>query len=42
MRAARIHRFGDSLQIDDLHDSQPGPGEVLIKLEFVGVNPLDV
>jgi NADPH2:quinone reductase len=43
MRAARIHRFGDSLQIDDnISDPQPGPGEVLINIEFVGVNPLDV
>ena len=42
MRAARVHRFGDSLQIDDLPEPQPGPGEVLVDIEFVGVNPLDV
>lgn len=42
MRAARVHRFGDPLEIDDLPDPQPGPGEVVVDIEFVGVNPLDV
>jgi NADPH2:quinone reductase len=42
MRAARVHRFGDPLQIDDLPDPERGPGEVLVDIEFVGVNPLDV
>ena len=42
MRGARVHRFGDSLQIDDLPEPQPGPGEVLVDIEFIGVNPLDV
>ena len=42
MRAARVHRFGDSLQIDDLPEPRPGPGEVLVNIEFVAVNPLDV
>ncbi|MGO4535753.1 quinone oxidoreductase family protein [Leifsonia sp. 2MCAF36] len=42
MKAARVHRFGDPLQIDDLPDPQPGPGEVTIEIAFVAVNPLDV
>ncbi|MGI8881145.1 MAG: quinone oxidoreductase family protein [Jatrophihabitans sp.] len=42
MKAARVHRFGDALQIDDVPEPQPGPGEVSIDIEFVAVNPLDV
>jgi NADPH:quinone reductase len=42
MRAARVHRFGDPLQVDDLPDPQPGAGEVVVDIEFVAVNPLDV
>ncbi|HEV7184931.1 MAG TPA: alcohol dehydrogenase catalytic domain-containing protein, partial [Leifsonia sp.] len=42
MKAARVHRFGAPLQIDDLPDPEPGPGEVSIDIEFVAVNPLDV
>jgi NADPH2:quinone reductase len=42
MRAARVHRFGDPLQIDELADPEAGPGEVLVDVEFAGVNPIDV
>src|SRR2546430_10838693 len=42
MRAARVHRFGDPLQIDELPDPPAGPGEVLVAVEFAGVNPLDI
>src|SRR2546427_1785554 len=42
MRAARVHRFGDPLQIDELPDPAAGPGEVLVAVEFVSVNPLDI
>lgn len=42
MRAARVHRFGSPLQIDDVPDPRPGPGEVVLDVEFVSVNPLDV
>ena len=42
MKAARVHRFGDPLQIDEIPEPQPGPGEVSIDVEFVAVNPLDV
>lgn len=42
MRAARVHRFGDALQIDDVAEPHPGTGEVLVDVEFIGVNPLDV
>ncbi len=42
MRAARVHHFGDTLQIDDVPNPEVGPGEVLVDVEFIGVNPLDV
>jgi len=42
VKAARVHRFGDPLQIDDVPEAQTGPGEVSIDIEFVAVNPLDV
>lgn len=42
MRAARVHHFGDSLQIDELPDPRPSSGEVVVDVEYVGVNPLDV
>ncbi len=42
MKAARVHRFGDPLQIDDIPEPEPRPGEVSIDIEFVAVNPLDV
>lgn len=42
MKAARVHQFGDPLQIDEVPEPQPGHGEVCIDIEFVAVNPLDV
>jgi NADPH2:quinone reductase len=42
MKAARVHRFGDPLQLDELPEPQAGPGEVVVDLEFIGVNPLDI
>lgn len=42
MRAARLHSIGGTLQLDELPDPQPGPGEQLVDVAFASVNPLDV
>ncbi len=44
MKAIRVHEFGgpDRLHLEDTADLVPGPGQVLVKLEAVGVNPVDV
>jgi NADPH2:quinone reductase len=45
MRAAWYERNGPAhevLQVGDLPDPQPGPGEVCVKLLYSGVNPSDV
>lgn len=45
MRAAYYERTGPAnqvLQVAELPDPQPGPGEVRVKLRFSGVNPSDV
>ncbi|MBF9032863.1 zinc-binding dehydrogenase [Rhodobacterales bacterium HKCCE2091] len=45
MRAASYTRFGPAaevLEIGDLPDPVPGPGEVLVRLQATGVNPSDV
>jgi NADPH2:quinone reductase len=42
MRAARLHSIGGTLQLDELADPQPGPGEQLVDIAYASVNPLDV
>jgi NADPH:quinone reductase len=42
MRAARLHSIGGTLQLDELPDPQPGPGEKLVDIAYASVNPLDV
>ena len=42
MRAARLHSIGGTLQLDELPDPQPGPGEKLVDIAYSSVNPLDV
>ncbi len=44
MKAIRVHEYGgpEVLQIEDLPQPKPGPGQALVKLEAVGVNFLDV
>ena len=42
MRAARLHSIGGTLQLDELPDPQPGPGEHLVDIAYASVNPLDV
>jgi NADPH2:quinone reductase len=43
MRAVRAHEFGDPevMKIEDVPDPTAGPGEVVIKIEAIGVNPVD-
>lgn len=43
MKTVRAHGFGgpEQLQIDDIADPQPGPGQVRIRVKSIGVNPVD-
>jgi len=43
MKAIRVHSFGgpDVLRFEDVDDPIPGPGEVIIDVRAVGVNPAD-
>lgn len=43
MRVVRAHRYGgpEVLQVDDIPTPQPGPGQVLVKIEAAGVNFFD-
>lgn len=43
MRAIRVHTFGgiDRLQIDDVPQPVPGPGQLLVKVKTAGVGPWD-
>ena len=44
MKAIRVHEFGgpDVLRLEETADLTPGPGQVLVTLKAVGVNPVDV
>jgi NADPH2:quinone reductase len=41
VRAARLIRHGEPLQVQDVTLPEPGPDEVRVDLEFGGVNPID-
>src|SRR5205809_6598966 len=43
MKAIRVHKFGgpEVLQLDDVPDPKPGPGEVVVRIRAAGVNPVD-
>lgn len=43
MRAIRVHEFGapEVMQIEDIPDPVAGGGEVVVKIEAAGVNPVD-
>lgn len=43
MKAIRVHQFGgpEVLRLEDVPDPKPGPGQLVVKLRAVGVNPVD-
>ncbi len=43
MKAIRLHEFGEPevLRLEEVPEPQPGPGEVLVKVHAVGVNPYE-
>src|SRR2546421_4133248 len=43
MKAIRVHKFGgpEVLQLDDVPDPKPGPGQVVVRVRAAGVNPVD-
>ena len=43
MKAVRIHRFGspEVISIDEVPKPQPGPGEVVVRINAAGVGPWD-
>lgn len=43
MKAAVLHEYGPpkNLKYEDFADPQPGPGEVLVRAQAIGVNPVD-
>jgi len=43
MKAIVVREFGgpEVLKLDDLVDPQPGPGELVVKVRAIGVNPVD-
>jgi len=43
MKAIRVHEFGgpDVLRLEEVPDPVAGPGQVLIRIRAVGVNPVD-
>lgn len=43
MKAIRVHQLGDPevMRLEDVAELKPGAGEVLVRLEAAGVNPVD-
>jgi len=43
MNAIRVHEFGgpEVLRLEELPVPSPGPGEILLKVEAIGVNPVE-
>lgn len=43
MKAIRVHQFGEPevLRLEDLPEPQVGPGEVLVRIRAIGVNPVE-
>jgi NADPH2:quinone reductase len=44
MKAIRVHEIGgpETLRVEDVPDPMPGPGEIVVRLEEVGVNFIEV
>ena len=43
MKAIRVHGFGgpEVLRLEEVPTPQPGPGEVLVRMQAIGVNPVE-
>jgi NADPH:quinone reductase len=43
MKTIRVHEFGgpDVLKLEQAQDLKPGPGQVLVRVKGIGVNPVD-
>jgi NADPH2:quinone reductase len=43
MKAIRIHEFGgpEVMKLEEVPDLEPGPGQVIVRIKAVGVNPVD-
>jgi NADPH:quinone reductase-like Zn-dependent oxidoreductase len=43
MKAIRVRQFGDPevLRLEEVPMPQPGPGEVLVRMHAIGVNPVE-
>ncbi|MBM3222302.1 MAG: NADPH:quinone reductase [Candidatus Tectomicrobia bacterium] len=43
MKAIRLHTFGEPevMQLEEAPDPQPGPGQVVVRVHAVGVNPVE-
>ena len=43
MKAIRVHQFGgpEVLQLEEVPDPQPGPGQVVVRVHAAGVNPVE-
>lgn len=43
MKAIQVHEFGgpEVMRLEDVADPQPGPGQVVVRVAAVGVNPVD-
>ena len=44
MKAIRVHAPGgpEALRLEDVPDPQPGPGEIVVRLEAIGVNFIEI
>lgn len=43
MKAIRVHEFGapEVMRLEDVPEPRPGPGEVLVRVQAAGVNPVE-
>src|SRR2546429_2559803 len=43
MKSIRVHQFGepDVLKLQEVPDPTPGPGQVVVRIKAVGVNPVE-
>src|SRR5215212_4627150 len=44
MKAIRVHAVGgpEVLRLEDVPDPQPGPGEIVVRLDAIGVNFIEI